>query len=103
MPTTDRILDWATVSAAGIDTERVEIEENQGNTSLEMYRITSVDGMTSMVFGEYADREEGGWDSMAYEAFTDCDHIVWEPIGAPDWYETPAALLAAVRDWADRY
>jgi hypothetical protein len=103
MPTTNRILDWATISAAGIDTERVEIEENRGDTSLEMYRITSVDGMTSMAFGEYADREEGGWDSMTYEAFTDGDHIVWESIGAPDWYGTVEELLAAVRDWAARF
>jgi hypothetical protein len=99
MPTTDRILDWATISAAGIDTNRVSRDQNPQDTSLELYSIPSnTESGVRLVFGEYYDRTEGGWDSLVYERVAEGD---WQPMGAPDWYETPADLLAAVKAWAD--
>jgi hypothetical protein len=99
MSTTERILDWGMISEAGIDTERVERRTNPLDTSIEQYAIISSDGQTEILFGEYYDREEGGWDIGVYEL---ADETPAAMIGAPDWFEMPAALLAAVRAWAEK-
>lgn len=100
MTTTDRILDWVTIYDAGIDTERVERRTNPNDTSLEQYAIKSRDGATELLFGEYHDREEGGWDRGVYELIEDERPAM---IGASDWYATPAELLVDVRAWAEKH
>lgn len=100
MTTTDHTITWAAMTAAGIDTDCVESIGNAQDTSLESYEIVSTDRTTKLVFGEYYDPEEGGYDRGVYEQTGTADDPQWTFIGAPDWYETPAALLADVATWA---
>lgn len=102
MTTTDRILGWATISAAGIDTDRVERVGNARHDTKEQYEILARDGATKLVFGEYFDDAEGGWDRGVYEQVGTADEPAWEMTGAPDWYSTPAEVLADAKMWAER-
>ena len=104
MPTTDRILTWNIMTAEGIDADRITRETNAQDTSLEMYRALSADGRTSLLFGEYWDRAEGGWDAMEYEDVRDStdDGPVWEPTDSPQYFEAPADVVTYVREWLDR-
>lgn len=96
-PTTE--INWSDMTATGIDTDRVERYSNPLDTSLKMFEAISRDGSEKILFGEYWDREEGGWDLGVYENVGTADEPVWEMRGGPSYSETPAEILAEVRDW----
>ena len=99
MSSTARIIDLAKLAEYGLD-DNVERIDNPHDTSLEQYQTRTTPLGTKVVFGEYVDRSEGGWDLGRYENVADpTDEPVWRMVGAPDYFEAPDELLAAVAEW----
>lgn len=92
---------WADMTAAGIDTDRVEPTREGREGGYRQWALTFAD--ERLVFGEYAGPDAyGGWDSCAEEWVSHSAtgrEGVWQSYSAPEWYATPAEMLADVAAW----
>ena len=97
-----RGLTLAAMTAAGIDTARIEATPYAQATRTAEYRALSADGAYKLIFGECLEpdcEDCGGYVTGRY-VFDDSE---WEFIGAPDWYATLAETLTAVAEWVNAH